>query len=214
MKFYSQYRQDEWLYNTFFTNKSNGIFLEIGADDGVDKSNTLFFEETLSWTGMCIEPSPSRFKLLTESRTCICENIAVSNFKGETEFLDISGWGKGLSGIVGDYDPRHTKRIKQELEHVQNNGYKKIKVRTNTLENILEKNKIYKIDFCTIDTEGSEYKILENFDFEKFEIDVLLIEDNYGSKDIRNLLESSGYKYFKRIEIDDVYVKKSMLNRL
>jgi|ETNvirnome_6_100_1030635.scaffolds.fasta_scaffold04521_4 FkbM family methyltransferase len=214
MKFYSQYNQDKWLYDTFFTNKYNGVFLEIGADDGVDKSNTLFFEEYLSWTGICIEPSPNRFKLLAENRACICENIAVSNFKGEVEFLDISGWGKGLSGIVGDYDARHVNRINQELRHAQNMGSKKIKVETDTLGNILEKNKIQNVDFCTIDTEGSEYKILEKFDFERFEIDIFLIENNYGDRYVRNLLESNGYKYFKRVEIDDVYIRQDVLDKL
>ena len=63
MKFYSQYKQDEWLYNNHFKNKKNGTFLEIGADDGIDKSNTKFFED-LGWVGMCIEASPKRFKLL------------------------------------------------------------------------------------------------------------------------------------------------------
>jgi FkbM family methyltransferase len=209
-KFYSQYNQDEWLYNTFFTNKKHGVFVEIGASDGVDKSNSLFFEESLSWTGICIEPSPDRFKLLSENRTCICENTAVSNFKGKVEFLDIYGYGNELSGIVEDYNPAHMNRIESELTHVRSKGYRKIEVEADTLENILEKNKIYKIDFCTIDTEGSEYKILENFDFEKFEIDVFLIENNYGSKDVRNLLESNGYKYFNRIKIDDVFVREKV----
>ena len=120
MKFYSQYGQDKWLYETFFTNQEFGTFLEIGADDGVDKSNTLFFEEFLGWQGMCVEPSPNRFKLLEKNRVCICENYAVSDFVGETKFLDISGWGKGLSGIVDKYDNRHLKRVKNEISHPLN----------------------------------------------------------------------------------------------
>ena len=107
MKFYSQYNQDKWLYETYFKDKKNGVFLEIGADDGIDKSNTKFFEDTLNWTGMCIEPSPDRFKLLELNRQCVCENVAISNTVGSVEFLDISGWGKGLSGIVDKYDPKH-----------------------------------------------------------------------------------------------------------
>ena len=33
------------LYETYFKDKKNGVFLEIGADDGIDKSNTKFFED-------------------------------------------------------------------------------------------------------------------------------------------------------------------------
>ena len=78
MKFYSQYKQDEWLYNNHFKNKKNGTFLEIGADDGIDKSNTKFFED-LGWVGMCIEASPKRFKLLKNNRNCICGRSCFNN---------------------------------------------------------------------------------------------------------------------------------------
>ena len=98
MNYYSQFGQDEWLYNQFYKNKIDGVFLEIGADDGIDKSNTKFFED-LGWTGLCIEPSPDRFSKLINNRKCICENIAVFDKECEIDFLDISGWGKGLSGI-------------------------------------------------------------------------------------------------------------------
>jgi FkbM family methyltransferase len=210
MKFYSQYGQDKWLYDTFFTDNSPGVFMEVGADDGIDKSNTFFFEESLSWSGICVEPSPTRFKLLRGNRNCICENVAISNFTGETDFLDISGWGKGLSGIVEDYDVRHMNRISQEMTHAQNKGSKKIKVETDTLENVLKRNEIYKIDFCTIDTEGSEYKILEKVDFERFKIDIFLIENNYDDNRVRRILEFNGYNHIKRIKIDDVYVRASL----
>ena len=50
MVFYSQYNQDEYIYNNFFKNKKDkGFFLEIGADDGIRFSNCKFFEETLNW---------------------------------------------------------------------------------------------------------------------------------------------------------------------
>ena len=54
MKFYSQFEQDKWLFENHFKDKKKGFFLEIGADDGIDKSNTKFYEE-LGWNGMCIK---------------------------------------------------------------------------------------------------------------------------------------------------------------
>ena len=136
MKFYSQYGQDKWLYEKYFKNKKNGVFLEIGADDGIDKSNTKFFED-IGWYGMCIEPSPKRFKLLENNRTCICENYALSNKVDEVDFMDISGWGKGLSGIVDSYDEKHKKRIEQEIKNPKNKGIEIIKVKTELLNNLL-----------------------------------------------------------------------------
>ena len=46
-KFYSQCKQDQFVYETFFKDKKDGFFVEIGADDGITFSNTLFFEELL-----------------------------------------------------------------------------------------------------------------------------------------------------------------------
>lgn len=210
MKYYSQFRQDEWLNNNYYKNKPNGVFLEIGADDGIDKSNTKFFEE-LGWTGICIEPSPDRFSKLVINRSCICENIAVFDKETEIDFLDISGWGKGLSGIVDSYDNQHVTRIGWELRNPENIGHKTIKVKTNTLNNILENHKVFNIDFCTIDTEGSEYEILKDFDFDKFNIDIIIVENNYGLNNVKNLLESKGYELISKIEIDDVYKKVNKL---
>lgn len=210
MKYYSQFRQDEWLNNNYYKNKPNGVFLEIGADDGIDKSNTKFFEE-LGWTGICIEPSPDRFSKLVINRSCICENIAVFDKETEIDFLDISGWGKGLSGIVDSYDNQHVTRIGWELRNPENRGHKTIKVKTNTLNNILENHKVFNIDFCTIDTEGSEYEILKDFDFDKFNIDIIIVENNYGLNNVKNLLESKGYELISKIEIDDVYKKVNKL---
>ena len=45
MKYYSQFGQDKWLNENIFKDKQDGFFLEIGADDGIDKSNTKLFEE-------------------------------------------------------------------------------------------------------------------------------------------------------------------------
>ena len=44
MEFYSQQGEDFFIYRNFI-NQPNGIFLELGACDGIIYSNTKFFEE-------------------------------------------------------------------------------------------------------------------------------------------------------------------------
>ena len=40
-----------------------GFFIEAGADDFLDGTNTLLLEEKYNWTGLLIEPNPIRFNL-------------------------------------------------------------------------------------------------------------------------------------------------------
>jgi FkbM family methyltransferase len=204
MKYYSQFGQDKWLFENHFKDKKDGTFLEIGADDGIDKSNTKLFED-LGWTGMCIEPSPKRFKLLEMNRTCVCENYAISDSVGEIEFLDISGWGKGLSGITSKYNDDHLQRIKSEVKHPENEGHEVIKVNTTTIENLLNKHGIQRVNFCSIDTEGCEYDIIKSINFKNVTIDVFLIENNYNNSNVEKHLLNNNYKHIHKLTIDDVY---------
>ena len=50
--FYSQYKQDEYLENRFFKGYKNGIYVDVGAHDGVSLNNTLYFEKNNNWRGI------------------------------------------------------------------------------------------------------------------------------------------------------------------
>lgn len=204
MKYYSQYGQDKWLFENIFKYTKSGFFIEIGADDGIDKSNTKFFED-LGWNGICIEPSPERFKQLQVNRNCICENFAISDVVGEIEFMDIKGWGKGLSGITSKYSDEHKKRLKLEIKHPGNAGHDLINVNSTTLETILNKHDVKRVNLCSIDTEGCEFDIIRTIDFKNTNIDVLLVENNHNDNDVREYLKMSGYVMLSRLYIDDVY---------
>ena len=206
MKTYSQYNQDKWLLDNLFRNKKEGFFVEIGADDGIDKSNTKLFED-IGWNGLCIEPSFNRFQLLKNNRKCICENIAVSDDERECDFLDISGYGKGLSGLIEKYEPAHKQRIQKEIQNPNNTGSEIIQVKTTTLDSLIKKHKISYIDFCSIDTEGAELEIIKGINFNYITIDAFLIENNYNDQHIPKILEQQGYKKITKLAIDDVYIK-------
>ena len=110
--------------------------------------------------------------------------------------------GKGIK-----WYKKHVTRIGWELENPENKGHNTIKVKTNTLNNILEKHDLYNIDFCTIDTEGSEYEILKDFDFDKFNVDIFIVENNYSDRAVEDLMIYKNYKLIHKLEIDDIYKK-------
>ena len=51
-----------------YINYSNGFYIECGANDGVNQSNTWYFEKKLNWSGLLIEPIDSVFKELKKNR--------------------------------------------------------------------------------------------------------------------------------------------------
>ena len=49
---------DFLIFNLLFKDMERpGVFVEAGGLDGVDESNTWFFEKYLNWTGLLIEPT-------------------------------------------------------------------------------------------------------------------------------------------------------------
>ena len=210
MTYYSQWKQDEYIYNTFFKNKTEpGVFLEIGADDGVRFSNCKFFEETHNWTGIAVEARQGAYDKLITNRTCTCVRAVLSDVIEETKFMDIKGYGLGLSGLINKYDPRHVDRIRQEIKNPNNNGVSVIDVKTEKLNELLDSHKMTNIDFLSIDTEGSELAILKTLDFNKYNIDVITIEDNYKDEELMKFFTSRNYKFVKQIECDKIFRKNA-----
>jgi FkbM family methyltransferase len=207
MRFYSQIGQDRYVLESFFRGKRRGVFLDVGAYDGETFSNTLFFERSMEWTGLCIEPLPSAFAQLQSRRKAICENMAIADFEGEADFLDCDAGAdeKMLSGLAAHFDARHKERIRRGATAAQ-----KLKVPVNRLGTLLEKHSLYDIDFCSLDTEGSEMAILEDLDLDRFRIAVFTIENNYGESGLRDLMARKGYDFVARLQWDDVYKRRDV----
>ena len=186
MNYYAQIGQDKFV-DEFLQQKENGVFLDIGAHDGQSCSNTLFFEQFRNWTGICIEPGPEEFERLKNFRKSICVNACVSNYDGESDFTYISGYSNMLSGLSESYDDRHIGRIRGEI---QNYGGEQriIKMPVFKLQTILDRYNILNIDFCSIDTEGSEFNIVKSIDFNKTKIKIFSIENNYQTTEIKDFL--------------------------
>lgn len=202
MKTYSQYKQDEHIYNTYFTGVKNGIFVDVGAEDGERFSNTKLFED-MGWLGLCVEPRPIAFNHLKTVRTCLVENCAISDEEGEFDFLCLNEYGKGLSGLVDKYPDQHKARIKRDATFTRDDV---IKVKCFTLDNILQKHNIGDIDYLSIDVEGAELNVLKSINWDRQKIKIITAENNYGETDVRDFLAEKGYSYGGKAGIDDVFI--------
>ncbi len=215
MQYHGQYQQDK-LLNKILKGKRNGVFVDIGAHDGETFSNSLFFEKELGWKGICVEPIPEVFEKLDAARNCIKINGCISDKSDQEQFLRVRGEvvdTEMLSGLLSDYDQRHLDRIDRELKEY--GGDKEvISVQCYNINDLLRENGFTAVDFFTIDTEGNELKILKTIDFEAFDIDLLIVENNYESDENKKFMESKGYKRIKTVGHDEIFRRKDKLTGL
>ena len=208
MEFSSQYSQDIYV-DGLVGSKRDGFFVELGANDGVQGSDTLFFEKYRGWTGLCIEPREHAFIALAKNRKCICENVCVGDNCDEgIPFWECKGYGKGCSGIISYYPPALLSRV----EHYEKSHGSSHKIRflpTVTIMDLFRKHKVTKVDYFSLDINGGELKILKSIDFDKVDIDIFSIENEYGDFElIRKFMADIGYENLCRMEIDDIFRKK------
>ena len=140
----------------------------------------------------------------------------------------------GLNKKIYQYHKRSAiNTVSEELikhRKSQKNDYKIIEENSKTLEEIIENSpfKNQKIDLLSIDIENHEYEALKNFDFNKYNIDVIVTEChdlNQEKLEIYNqnierilqnklykLLIMNNYKLINWINSDLVFVKKNNFN--
>jgi FkbM family methyltransferase len=200
MSFYSQDNQDYFLEFNVFKGYKNGVFVDVGAHDGVTINNTLYFEKSNGWSGINIEPIPSVYERLVENRPrCVNINCAVDEEEGESEFILNQGYTEMISGLKKHYDERHYKRL--EYENSVTDGKTVIQnVKTRRLDTIFKEYDMKHVNYLSIDVEGAELSVIKSIDFDNVFIDVIGFENNYlntGEK-IVLYLESKGYFVIKR----------------
>lgn len=151
--------------------KYNGTFLEVGAADGVRSSNTLFFEESLGWSGLLVEGATENFLQLfadTRRRRSIKTFSAICTGRGYTKFV-----GDGLAaGAVEDMTRNH---IESYARHFK--SLRLYDVPCDTLGALVRRAKLPRIiDLASVDIEGGEMRALETFDWAAHDVRVLVLE--------------------------------------
>lgn len=217
----SQIQQDLILDEQIFKKKENGVFVEVGALDGFGASNTWFFEKERNWTGLLIEPNPVEFNKRNRNPrpNSFFENCAISDIEKDVNFLSIEGPCNVLSGIIEFYNKNHLDRINRELEMYKNypEGHElyskkeEIPMKAVRLETLFDKYNIKKVDFISIDVEGAELQVLNSIDFNKVDISVFMIENNYGLEEETKFLQKKGYKLLGNIQWDYIFIKNDLM---
>lgn len=206
---YSQNKQD--LFALFVHGENPGYFVEFGACDGIHLSNTYLLEKNHGWTGILSEPAPSYYKDLLLNRSCHSDPLCVADETGKTmKFVEVDyNNDKGLSGLEEFVFQDHHSNTRKEHSITYD-------VDTISLKDLLDKyDAPDSIDFLSIDTEGSEYSILEAYDFSRHFKAIAVEHNNTENREkIYSLLTSQGYDrvLLEFSAWDDWYIKRDLLD--
>jgi FkbM family methyltransferase len=173
--------------------KSNGYFVDFGACDGVFSSNTLMLERSFGWKGILVEPLKYWHKSLKKNRSAILDKRCVSALSGQKILLHQSA-RPGNSSL----DAHHP-----YLGHVETS----YKVESVSLLDLLNQHKAPKfIDFLSIDTEGHEYDILKDFDFDQYQFGFICVEEHEqvsAESSLKPILKAAGYEFILPRELNE-----------
>lgn len=171
-----------------YLNYRNGFYIECGAFDGVNQSNTWFFEKVLNWRGILIEPNPKYFKKLLKYRSkrnfFFNEIITSENNCDELLLIDNNFYSKITS----------QKTMSKNL----------ISIRKNTLFQILKNKNLLsqQIDFFSLDVEGYEFEIIKGLGISVENVKLFVIETDNFEK-INEYLKTKRFKYMEKLSEHD-----------
>lgn len=200
---FSQNGQDNDIIE-YFKYKKEGLFIDIGAYDGITYSNTYLLEKEYRWHGYCVEPQTQLYNILVKNRNCNTWKGAVSDINGRRNLY-----------IPTNNEPNASLEIKPCICPVE--------VITTTLYDFLQQIKVKEeIDLLSIDVEGHEEKILSKFfkdntsGKKQYNFNFICCETNRHldngtqAKKIFELLYENNYSFICNNVYDDYYKKKSI----
>ena len=165
-------------------------YCEFGAKDGKFLSNTHLLDTQYGWSGIVAEPARCWHDKLWQNRPdAMKDTRCVWQRTGAT--LDFIEAGDGEFSTLSAHaaSDHHTERRATNSRHYQ--------VETVSLAELLEAHGYGDgVDFLSIDTEGSEVEILENFDLSKRPVGVICVEHNMTKQEsvLDDLITSQNYR--------------------
>lgn len=201
----SQLAQDFFVLSEIDDLSRPGFFVEFGATDGKLLSNTWLLEKVFGWQGILAEPARVWRDELFANRSCSIDTRCVYSESGSSvQFVECLKPELSTTSVDTDLDDW------ARAERLSSANY--YDVPTVSLNDLLDDYSAPSVvDYLSIDTEGSELKVLQAFDFSKRKIRVITVEHNFRPvqrSEIRKLLTDQGYrnKYPDLSQCDDWYV--------
>ena len=197
---------EDLLLAEHFGDLERGTYAEVGAHDGLRNSNTYLFEQR-GWAGVLVEPDPAVARVCADNRpgSQVVQAAAVGPGAPSEVMFERSELSDHSSLSL---DRRHRRKLKSLTGSAP--ATELIRVPAATLTEIVERAKLDRIDFLTIDVEGHELQVLRGFDLDRWRPAFVIVERNYLWPDPRLFahMYRNGYRYLRTTGVNDWYIEK------
>ena len=188
----------------------------LGAHLGVHIKKEI--EKTLPKKVLLVEPVPHNVEAINNNlknfKDIFIEQVAISDKKEKKDFFfvkrsSIPKLKKHWSSGIGSFNKSHILDHRSKRFQIEDIDIDKISMQSITLQDLIEKYSITKIDKLLIDVEGSEYAILKNIDFNKINIKKIIFEykhfDGYKKtgKKLEEILKKFDQNNYSVSKIDE-----------
>ena len=204
---YSQDREDQFIAE-WFSGKTTGKLLDIGAYDGVTGSNCLRLLEQ-GWSGLLIDAGPEVFDKLTANmrsrdllnRTALLHSAVLPDYYpniSEIDFYEVGRsdfFGFGLGSIISDEHKVYAKAknlsdLRVEIRQVPCMRCCDLFARIG-----------YDWDFISIDVEGMNYELMLDIPWQQLcNLSLLCIEGDMTRSRIELAMAVNGYRLVEMID--------------
>jgi len=199
-----------------FKNKNDGIYIDVGCNHPIKYNNTYLLYKK-GWHGLNIDldkKSIDQFNKLRKRDINILTLVtSIDNEEKELYYY---------------HERSAINTISKELAKSRNQRHKEIKkIKGISLNSIIENSKFKesKINLLSIDIENYEYEALKNFNFDKYEIDVIVTEitdinvknleiynlslENIVETNLYKLMLKNNYKLINWVNADLIFIRKA-----
>ena len=187
------HKLEDQLKESFFNGERNGFFVDVGANEPVNGSQTWRLEQ-LGWRGILIEPQPDLAEQLRQHRRASVYSFACSSPSNAGRSMPLH-----LAGVHSSFRPQHFVAGMRR--------YGVVEVPVTTLDQILsDANAPTPLDLVSIDVEAHELEVLDGFDLKRWQPRLILIEDLVMNLRLHRHVTAKGYKWFRRTGLNSWYI--------
>jgi len=200
--------QEAQFISEWFSGKTSGKVLDIGAYDGVTSSNCLALLE-LGWSGLLIDAGPEVFARLkanmelsiAATRVSMLHAAILPDYYPRSDLIDFyevgrsNFFGFGLGSLISD----------EHMVYARNNNLSDLRVESRQVPCIRCSDLFAKIghdwDFISMDVEGINYELMLDLPWSQLQnLSLFCMEDDMARNRVERAMAVNGFRLVEHID--------------